>query len=161
MREALFSIWQERLPGARVLDLFAGSGAVAVEALGRGAGRVVLVEADPRIARTLRSTLAPLASRREAIVLRGRLPAAFDAVRERNPEGFDLVFADPPYAFEGHEALAERAAALLRPGGEIVVEHSSRRALDAAALEVLELVDERDYGESRLTFLRPGKGLKG
>lgn len=160
VREALFSIWQDRVPGAVVLDLFAGSGVVSLEALGRGAARVVLVEGDPRVARDLRSTLASLTSKREAIVLRGRLPAALDAVAEKNPGGFDLVFADPPYAFGDHEGLAERAAPLLRPGGELVLEHSARRPLDPARFGRLGIVDERDYGESRLTFLRPLEGAR-
>lgn len=155
VREALFSIWQPRLGGAVVLDLFAGSGVVALESLGRGAERVVLVEGDPRIARDLRSTLAGFAGKGEAVLLRGRLPAALAVVREKNPEGFDLAFADPPYAFRGYESLADQAAALLRPGGELAIEHSVRTAIDPARLECAELVDQRDYGETRLSFFRP------
>ena len=152
VREALFSIWQSRIDGAVVLDLFAGSGAVALEALGRGAERVVLVESDARISRSLRTSLAEMASKQEAIVLRGRLPAALDAVAEKNPHGFDLVFADPPYAFADYETLAERVMPLLRPDGQLAIEHSARRAIDETRLQDARLVDVRDYGETRISF---------
>ena len=153
VREALFSIWQTELPGARVLDLFAGSGAVAFESLGRGAAAAVLVEGDPRVARTLRENAAELGLRQEARIYRMRLPAALAMLAEREPP-FDLVFADPPYGYEGAEKLLAGMAPLVAAGGACCFEHRSRDEPPAAAAG-LELVETRRYGESCLTFYVP------
>lgn len=107
-REALFSILADRLAGASVLDLFAGSGALGLEALSRGAEAVTFVEADRAIARVLRANVQRLAPGRTARIVVG------DALTEVGRRGlpgrpFDLVLADPPYA----EALAGRILAAL------------------------------------------------
>jgi 16S rRNA (guanine966-N2)-methyltransferase len=154
VREALFSMWREPLEdGARVLDLFAGSGAVGLEAAGRGALRVVCVDWD-------RSSFPVLQSNRdrlgEALVeLRLLdLPAGLRGMAERGEAGaFDLAFADPPYAFSGYGALLEAVAPLLAEHGEVAVEHSARVALPAEAGGLVR-VDERRYGESALAFYR-------
>ena len=153
VREALFSIWQSRLLGARLLDLFAGSGVVSVEALGRGAHEVVLVEGERRIAARLRGQL-------EALGLEGwrllglRLPDGLARLAPLGP--FDLAFADPPYAFAGYDALLAGVAPLLAADGELALE---RRAGgggvgEAAAAALLQLVDTRDYGDARLELYR-------
>ena len=121
VREALFSIWQERLPGARFLDLFAGSGAVGLEALSRGAASVLFVEGDPGALRELErsSQLFPPDRARR---WRTRLPAGLGELAERARREwgpFDLVFADPPYTFTAHARTArrDRAAARARRRG--------------------------------------------
>jgi 16S rRNA (guanine966-N2)-methyltransferase len=152
VREALFSIWADRLSGARVLDLFAGSGVVGIEAAGRGALDVLAVDDDPRAARTIAENAARLVAGAvgAVAVLRLKLPRGLARIAGRS---FDLVFADPPYAFDGHAALLAAAAPLLARDGEIVVEHSARLDLP---LEVGPLVrtDVRRYGESGLSFYR-------
>ena len=149
MREALFSIWGDRLEQARVLDLFAGSGVVGLEALGRGALAVLLVDESLRAVKTLEANAAQLG---EAVEIR-KLPLPVGLSRLTGH--FDLVFADPPYAFPEYDALLAGLLPLLAPDAEVVVEHSSRSELP---VEVDRLVrtDVRRYGESALSFYRLG-----
>lgn len=150
VRESLFSIWQTRVPGARFLDLFAGSGAVGLEAHSRGAAFVCFVEADPRALRDLERNAAelPLEAWRR---WRGRLPAALVQLAGAGERDFDLVFADPPYAFAEYAKLIEGVAPLLAATGELAVEHSARVTMPAAA-GGLARVDERRYGETAISF---------
>jgi 16S rRNA (guanine(966)-N(2))-methyltransferase RsmD len=147
VREALFSRWQERLPDARFLDLFAGSGAVALEAVSRGAAFALCVESDLSAVRQLEATLRRLAGGRVR-VRRANLPAGLAAVAE-GP--FDLAFADPPYRFHAHEGLVAAVAPLLAPDGELAIEHSARVELPGA-VATLAMCDQRRYGESALSF---------
>jgi 16S rRNA (guanine(966)-N(2))-methyltransferase RsmD len=156
VREALFSIWQAELPGSRFLDLFAGSGAVGLEALGRGAAAVVLVEGDPRVERAAGDNVGGLAAAREVRSYRIRLPAGLAVLREREAR-FDLVFADPPYGFGKLAALVEGAAGVLAEGGSLCLEHSTRDELPEPPPALL-LEGTRCYGESCLTFYRPRAG---
>ncbi len=148
MREALFSIWQPRIESCRFLDLFAGSGTVGIEAISRGARRVVFVEGSPRVLETLRRNAGELAPE-IAQVRRARLPAGLDRLAG---ERFDLIFADPPYAFSDHGALLERMRGRLAGGGEMAIEHSAR--LDLDPLEPWLRRDRRRYGDSCLSFFR-------
>ncbi len=153
VREALFSIWAERLQGARFLDLFAGSGAVGLEALGRGAAEVVLVESDRRIARVAAANAARLATGSWRIVV-ATLPAELG---ELGGQRFELVFADPPYAFEAYERLIAGVAEVLAPGGALAVEHSARVALPRGVAG-LELGAERRYGDTSLSIFGAPSG---
>lgn len=148
LREALFSIWLDRLAGCRFLDLFAGSGAVGIEALSRGADHAVFVEGSARVLAALRRNLS------------GLEPSAWRLQKARLPAGlaretgiYDLVFADPPYAFNEHEALLAGLTGRLAPGGEIALEHS-RRVVPTADPELWRLADRRSYGDSCLSFFR-------
>lgn len=150
VREALFSIWSEAIEGARLLDLFAGSGAIGFEALSRGASEVVLVDTSREVAATLARSreklgIAPAA----AVIVQAELPTA-----KLSKLGlFDLVFADPPYAFDRHADLLAMVRPLLAEGGELVLEHSSRTVLPEAAGDLF-LNRERSYGGSALGFYR-------
>jgi 16S rRNA (guanine966-N2)-methyltransferase len=150
VREALFSIWADRLAGARFLDLFAGSGAVGIEAAGRGAGRVVCIDSDPRAVKAIGENLSRLQVGEGVIEVR-RLNLPGGLSRLAGSGAFDLIFADPPYAFAGHAALLAAAAPLLAEGGEIAVEHSARGELPAA-VGPLARTDVRRYGESSVSF---------
>ncbi len=154
VREALFSIWGERIVGVRFLDLFAGSGVVGLEAAGRGARSVLAVDADPRTVRVLAQNAETVGAPRFAI-RRLALPAGLVRLDSEGAGPFDLAFADPPYDFTGYGPLLEAAAPLLDLDGEseIVVEHSARNEPPEAA-GVLERSDLRSYGESRLSFYR-------
>lgn len=147
VREALFSIWADRLEGARVLDLFAGSGVVGLEALGRGAVSVLCVDDDPRAVKILGANASRLAERLE--VRRLSLPAGLVKLSG----AFDLVFADPPYELDDYEELLKGVQPLLAGEAEVVVEHSSRRELPVEAGRLVR-VDVRRYGESALSFYR-------
>ena len=147
VREALFSMWSDRLENARVLDLFAGSGVVGLEAVGRGALSALAVDDNLRAIKTLEENAARVGEKLE--VRRLTLPAGLS--RLTGP--FDLVFADPPYAFEAYADLLAGVAPLLAPDGEVVVEHSTRREMPLEAGPLVR-VDVRRYGESSLAFYR-------
>ena len=144
VREALFSTLGP-LEDLSVIDLFAGSGALAIEALSRGAASAVLVEKDRGAAAAVAANLESLGVAGEATLVRG------DAVAEARRlagegEAFDLVFLDPPYA-EAQAVLShleELLPGLLAPGGRIVLECDRR---DPPALD-LPMVHERRYGDT-------------
>jgi 16S rRNA (guanine966-N2)-methyltransferase len=150
LREALFSIWQQELPGARFLDLFAGAGAVGLEALGRGAASVVLVESDLRVLRTLEENVASLAAAEAARTYRLRLPAGL-AVLQAREAPFDLVFVDPPYGFGEGPGLLLALVPLVALGGVVAFEHGLRDAPPASP-PGLGFAETRAYGGSCLSF---------
>jgi 16S rRNA (guanine966-N2)-methyltransferase len=152
VREALFSIWSDRIDGARLLDLFAGSGVVGLEAAGRGALHVLAVEEDPRAVKTLAANAARLGERLIEI-RRLSLPAGLARLAVEGAGPFDLVYADPPYSFSLYEDLLAGVEPLLAADGELAVEHSSRHALPLEAAGLVR-VDTRRYGESALSFFR-------
>jgi 16S rRNA (guanine966-N2)-methyltransferase len=149
VREALFSMLGE-IGGARVLDLFAGSGALGIEALSRGAARAVFVERDARAAAVLRENLAELGLGSERAELRrGDALAALRTARERG-ELYDLVLIDPPYADAA--GLGGKLPALLAPvlaPAARVVSESDRRA--PLVLD-LPIATERRYGDTSITI---------
>ena len=131
-REGLFATIASvvgSLAGARVLDLYAGSGAVGLEALSRGAGHVLLVESGARAGRVIKENIAALGLPGAQVIV-----DRTERVLARGPEdagtGYDVVFADPPYALDGEEvsamltALADRA--WLAPGALVIVERATR-----------------------------------
>jgi len=146
VREALFSVLGP-LDGERVLDLFAGSGALGIEALSRGAAAAVFVDSDPRAAEAVRRNLESLGA--TAAVHRRDALAYLRSARE-GP--FDLVFLDPPYSSASELAgeLSERLPAVLSEGARIVSESDKRSPLELT----LPLVDERLYGDTRIAIHR-------
>ena len=153
VREALFSIWGEAIDGARVLDLFAGSGAVTLEAVSRGALEAVAVDGAPRVAAALEAGVRRVGETGRVEVRRATLPDALAALAAERPAAFDLVFADPPYRWPDYPRLVAAAAPLLAVGGELAVEHASRHELPAEAGGLVR-TDVRRYGESALSFYR-------
>jgi 16S rRNA (guanine966-N2)-methyltransferase len=143
VREALFSMLSD-VAGARVLDLYAGSGALGIEALSRGAASAVFVERDPRAAAVIERNLQSLGL--EQTVLRK------DVLRFLGgAEGpFDLVLCDPPYDSVPRIAgpLAERLPALLAEGARTVTESDKRRPLELP----FPLLAERTYGDTRIAI---------
>ncbi|HET6344311.1 MAG TPA: 16S rRNA (guanine(966)-N(2))-methyltransferase RsmD [Myxococcota bacterium] len=155
VREALFSILAAHVPRARVLDLFAGSGALGIEALSRGAARATFVEVDRTTVGFLRRNLATFAERSEILAM----PAASAMTRlAGRATPFDLVFLDPPYAqgLWGSTLLRLREHALLAPGAVVVCEHPSRVALVAPA--GLELVRHRAFGDVAISLFATPEG---
>ncbi len=153
VREALFSIWSDRLAGARVLDLFAGSGVVGLEALGRGALSAIAVDQGLQAVKTLEANAGKLG---EGLLEIRRLTLP-EGLARLPPGAFDLVYADPPYNFAAYGELLEAVAPLLAADAEVAVEHSSRRDL-AIEAGPLTRVDVRRYGESAISFYRRGPG---
>ena len=146
MREALFSIIGP-LEGERVLDLFAGSGALGIEALSRGAAEAVFVDSDARAVAAIRRNLAAV---RVEAPLHRRDALAYLRMARDGP--FDLVFLDPPYssASELAAALSQALPAVLSKDARIVSESDKRNPLELA----LPLVDERVYGDTRIAIHR-------
>ena len=143
VREALFSILGERVRDARVLDLFAGSGALGIEALSRGAAEATLVDAAAGAIAAIRRNLQTLGI--EAEVVRAPALRFLEGARNRARQ-YDLVFVDPPYRLApalGRELTA--AIGPLLPGDARVVAESDRRS--PLSLD-LELLDERRYGDT-------------
>ncbi len=148
-REALFAMLDD-VAGASVLDLFAGSGALGIEALSRGAADAVFVERDRLALRALRANLEQLAlSPPRASVRATDALAALRSARGRK-ETYDLLFIDPPYsqARDWGPELTTALPPLLRPAARVVVE-SDRRAPLELGLE-LELQRERRYGDTTI-----------
>ncbi|WP_422770888.1 16S rRNA (guanine(966)-N(2))-methyltransferase RsmD [Plantactinospora sp. WMMC1484] len=163
VREALFSAVEAstELTGARFADLYAGSGAVGLEALSRGAAEVLLVESDPRAARVVRENLAALRSTPASPVAgTARLVTAKVAqVLATPPEGgaYDVVFADPPYAVPDSELALVQAAlrdhGWLAPDALLVLERSSRSG-PVDWVQGITAERSRRYGETTLWYGR-------
>ena len=124
VRETLFNWLQQPIVGARCLDLFAGSGALGLEALSRGAAHVAFVDREPQIGRHLSQTLERLGSRDATVVVE-------DAQRflQRPPQPCDIVFLDPPFDSAVLEQVGARLQAWLAPGAYIYVEYPADRSL--------------------------------
>ncbi len=141
--------------GIVVLDLFAGTGALAIEALSRGAERAVLVERDPRALEALKANLAELGlGAEEAEVRRADALAALGNARKR-AETYDLVFVDPPYRHAGvlGRELREALPPLLAPRARVVTE-SDRRTEPPLRSPLLEVETQRRYGDTVITIQR-------
>ncbi|MDH3237838.1 MAG: 16S rRNA (guanine(966)-N(2))-methyltransferase RsmD [Deltaproteobacteria bacterium] len=156
VREAIFDILGGRTEGARVLDLFAGTGALGLEALSRGASSAVLVESDPRAFAVLRRNVLDLgAAAAETFPMDCR--AALRLLRGRGSR-FDLVFLDPPYGKGIAAGTAEdlAGAGLLEPGGTVVVEEAARTP-DSDFPAAWERTGDRRYGDTRVMIFTVGK----
>ena len=128
VRETVFNWLGQRLDGLRCLDLFAGSGALGLEAASRGAREVILVERDTRAAEALRKSAEELSAHEIRVV---RADGA--AYLEGDCGAFDVIFLDPPYAAGLLPQALALAATRLAPGGKIYAEHGA--PLDAEALQ--------------------------
>ncbi|MBA3231505.1 MAG: 16S rRNA (guanine(966)-N(2))-methyltransferase RsmD [Acidobacteria bacterium] len=158
LRETLFNVLAPRMDGARVLDGYAGTGAVGIEAISRGAAHVTFVERDPRAVRLIEGNLERCGVRRPpsgshtpdgpyAIIRAGFVPAA----ERLAGAAFDVIFLDPPYGAEELTTALDRAAPLVRSGTLLVLEHARRDATPGACgglARTRELVS----GDSALAF---------
>jgi 16S rRNA (guanine966-N2)-methyltransferase len=143
VREAWMSILHPLLADARVLDLCAGSGALGLECLSRGAAHCEFVEQAPKVLRTLEANLALLGGHEGAVIRRDE---AVRFVQSLPAEAYDVALADPPYATDTAARLAEQWLAV--PFASVfAVEHSSEVVLPGGG-------DTRRYGTTALTFYR-------
>jgi 16S rRNA (guanine(966)-N(2))-methyltransferase RsmD len=154
LRETLFNVLAPRMEGAGFLDLYAGSGAVGLEALSRGARRVVFVERAEAALKVLRGNLARLGVK-SGFRLETRTVGAFLRRAGEIAEGFDLVFLDPPYdAGEEYAAtlglLGAASAGLLAAGAVVIAEHRRKERLEEryGSLERTRLLEQGDAGLS-------------
>jgi 16S rRNA (guanine966-N2)-methyltransferase len=150
VREALFSILGARTVEARVLDLFAGSGALGLEALSRGADEVTFVDDGPAAIRAVKANLEAL---RAHAAVRRQDALRFLATASASGAQYDLVFLDPPYRHAERLAqpLSEALPAVLAPGAVVVAESDRRAPLTLT----LPLTDERRYGDTLIRIYAP------
>jgi 16S rRNA (guanine966-N2)-methyltransferase len=153
LRETLFNILAGRVAGARVLDGYAGTGAVGIEALSRGAAEVVFVERDARAARLITENLTRSGVEDGYAIIRA------DITRMSRPGGdglFDLILLDPPYADPAVDGGIARAAGWLSADGLLVLEHARRRQSPSAAGSLVR-VRVVHSGDSALSFYGHGR----
>ena len=152
VRESIFDILSSRVhTGGKVLDLFAGTGALGIEAISRGAEKAVFVEKNPEAAAVARKNLASLGiGTNTARVYNTDWKVA---VRKLEGARFDVIFLDPPYAAKEERRLLDAIIEkdLLAEGGCIVVEHAAANAFDCDGFDA----DRRRYSDTAVTFLRP------
>jgi len=154
VKEALFSILSPALVGARFLDLYAGTGAIGIEALSRGAEQAAFVEPHAASLRVLRANLERCGLAAQAAIY----PCTVAAFFKRSPAGerpYDVVFADPPYR-DGDDAAvllsALQAGSRLQPTATVILEHDSKAE---PAIAGLSLVRRYRYGDTTLSLFRP------
>ena len=149
LRETLFSVLAPRIVGARFLDGYAGTGAVGIEALSRGADHVTFVEQDRRAQALIQANLDRCGVQNRYAIIR----AGFSGAAQRFDDDFDLLFLDPPYGAAQLEEALGTAAPLVTGGALLIVEHAKRDAAPRLA-GGLELTRDLVQGDSVLSFYR-------
>jgi 16S rRNA (guanine(966)-N(2))-methyltransferase RsmD len=155
LRETLFNVLGDTVRDAVVLDAFAGTGAVGLEALSRGARRVTFVEHDRQALRALDANIAALGVADACAVVRADFLGRSRGSRGAAPVPggpFDLMFLDPPYDLDGLDAALDRAASAAAPGARIVLEHATRRAAPGTAGDRFRRFRLLEAGDSALSF---------
>lgn len=149
LRETLFNVLAPRIAGARFLDAYAGTGAVGIEALSRGADHVTFVEQDRRAQGLIQANLDRCGVENRYAIIR----AGFSGAAMRSAGSFDVLFLDPPYGGRELSQALETAAPLVLGEAVLIVEHARR---DTAPAEVngLELTRDLVQGDSVLSFYR-------
>ena len=154
VKAAIFSSLGETIIGARVLDLFAGTGALGIEALSRGAASAIFVEDDRQSAEAIEKNLA-----KTKLKARVRDQDVFDFLRQRsNTDKFQIIFADPPYEKGQHDLNCaekllnnESLPQLLEPTGIFVLE--KRPSETVSELKLWRLIRQKSYGATEVLFL--------
>ncbi len=154
VREAVFDILRDRIGGSSFLDLYAGTGAVGIEALSRGAARVVFVESSRTRARMIYSLLLRHGLEGRAVVVSAR---AEDFIRKGTPNGYvsDIIFLDPPYVSDELKRVLPLIGEghLLGYGGIVLAEHSSKLVLPEC-IGIMKKTRHYRYGDTALTLYR-------
>ena len=153
VREAVFSILARDLRHARVLDLFAGTGAFGLEALSRGADRAVFIESDDRAIAAIKKNIRLCGAEKRVQLMKWDITRDLNCIRSRRP-GFDLAFMDPPYHGDFIAATLKNLenSQGLEDGALIVIEHSAKTPLPAIH-PPFYATDRRKYGKTLVTFL--------
>jgi 16S rRNA (guanine(966)-N(2))-methyltransferase RsmD len=151
LRETLFNVIAPRVREANVLDGFAGTGAIGLEALSRGAAHVTFVDPDPRAVALIRENLRLCGVADRALVVRARF---VEVSRQLARAPFDLILLDPPYNEPDFPGVIQAAAAVVAMNGLVVLEHARRSAVPVAS-GALASVRTLISGDSALTFYEP------
>jgi 16S rRNA (guanine966-N2)-methyltransferase len=147
IRNALFNKILDEIQGARVLDAFAGSGALGLEAVSRGAESALLIDRDKAAQTVITKNIQTLGAGGQVRLIRGSVAKVSETLNEQ----FDIIFADPPYD-ETQFSTVEKLFALLKPNGLMVLSYPGRGETPTGAEVVV--VDNRSYGNAALTFYR-------
>lgn len=152
-KEALFNILGKRVVDCRFLDLYAGSGAIGIEALSRGAAKVVFVEERPRIARIIERNLAKTGLAEHASVVSADVAQTLEKMADK-PLPFDIIFADPPYKAKKVPTILQLidSTGVLKENGLVVWEHASSVGVPAKIGKLVSIKDVR-YGDTSFAFL--------
>lgn len=154
VRESIFNLLGQWMDGWAVLDLFSGTGALALEAISRGAARAVLVDMDREAIRLCRGNASALGFDDQVEVLAMPVLRALAHLQESGAR-FDLVFADPPYALRAVQDIvrAVTSARLLNVGGILCIEHDKREEVPDA-WDAMARTDQRRFGDTRVSIYR-------
>ena len=155
VKEAVFSILQFDIEGRSVLDLFAGSGQMGIEALSRGAVRAVFVDRDPKCAKIIEQNVMSTGFAEKARVVKMDYVTFLEKEIHTNSGGYGLVFLDPPYLSDMLIPSAQRCVELLALGGHMVCEHPAAVELPKAFGSAVQAVSRR-YGTTKITIYRRG-----
>ncbi len=157
VRQAIFNMLGENIIGARVLDLFAGSGSLGIEALSRGAAWCDFVDKDKKCAAVIKENLLRTHFEDEAKVYTLKAKTFLEQLDKGltlvTLQPYDFVFLSPPYAQGIDLGLLEKMAQVLRGGGVIIFEHAKKTAM-AKEIDDLKLLDQRTYGAATVSFLQ-------
>jgi 16S rRNA (guanine(966)-N(2))-methyltransferase RsmD len=157
VRQTLFDILAPRLPGCRFLDAFAGSGAVGLEALSRGAAAVVLIEQSAPAVAAIRNNTTVVGAGGDVQVFRQDAQVALPALASEGRR-FDVIYLDPPYGSDLYERALDAIAdaGLLASGGVVVAQHFHKRALPETIGGLIRARSVR-VGDHLLTFYEEGR----
>ncbi len=167
MKQSLFDILRPRVPGAKMLDLFAGTGSVSLEALSRGALKAVMVDREPACIKNIHRNLAHLGFEDRARVLKGDILKPLDwLLAYSDNDGYDIIFMGPPYRDSNNKMLSFSQpslknvadARLLAPKGIVVIQTHKTEQFDIPAS--LEVFRTEKYGDTLVRFLRASQSEK-
>lgn len=154
VKEALFNILPHDLSGIKLLDLFAGTGNVSIEAISRGAAEAILIDSSDESGKVIRENLRRVRFADRTSVWIVPVSRALRLLARRG-ESFDMIFLDPPYQHNWVEACLNiiSPANLLRPSGTLIAEHSAREQVKRGYGSLI-LKDQRNYGDTLLSFFK-------
>lgn len=154
VKESLFNIIGTKIVGTHVLDLFAGTGNLGLEAWSRGAAKIVFIDESQASLQLVRSNIAKAKAEKETTVIKGNAVKVIADLAARE-ERFDFIFCDPPYNKGLPAQIIEQVAKydIVVSGGYLIVEHSQHESLPELPVK-LEIIRSEKYGETLISFLR-------
>ena len=154
VKESLFNIIGTKIVGTHVLDLFAGTGNLGLEAWSRGAAKIVFIDESQASLQLVRSNIAKAKAEKETTVIKGNAVKVIADLAARG-ERFDFIFCDPPYNKGLPAQIIEQVAKydIVISGGYLIVEHSQHEILSDLPIK-FEIIRSEKYGETLISFLR-------